>query len=102
MRTLIVDERGNMSIDEVPVPEYGDYQALVKMINGAFKGMTFESEFPRKKKEGEANNQVREWLRAGVITLKEFISDYADFNDIIDVYDRAEKRQTALKCVIKF
>ena len=59
-------------------------------------------QFPRKIEEGEAYNQVLAWLRAGVITLKEFISDYADFDDIIDVFDRVEKRQIAKKCIIKF
>lgn len=31
MRTLVVDEKGNLSVQEIPKPTYGTCQALVKM-----------------------------------------------------------------------
>lgn len=56
MKSLIVDSDGNLSICEVPIPSYGDYQALVKvlacgvcngtdtkLIHGNFKNM---NEYP--------------------------------------------------------
>ncbi len=33
MRTLIVDERGSLSVQEIPKPAYGECQALVKMLS---------------------------------------------------------------------
>ncbi len=33
MRTLIVDERGSLSVQEIPEPAYGECQALVKMLS---------------------------------------------------------------------
>ena len=31
MKTLVVDRKGKLSIEEIPVPSYGECQALVKM-----------------------------------------------------------------------
>jgi D-arabinose 1-dehydrogenase-like Zn-dependent alcohol dehydrogenase len=58
LKTLVVDEKGRLSFGEAPMPEYGEYQALVKMIScgvcgtdikllhGKFKGYAFESDYP--------------------------------------------------------
>jgi threonine dehydrogenase-like Zn-dependent dehydrogenase len=59
-------------------------------------------QMPRKREEGEAYSQVLAWLRSGVIKLKDFISDYAAFDELIDVFEHVQKRQIALKCVIRF
>jgi threonine dehydrogenase-like Zn-dependent dehydrogenase len=59
-------------------------------------------QMPRKNEEGEAYSQVLAWLRSGAVRLKDFISDYANFDDVIDIFGRVEKRDIALKCVIKF
>jgi threonine dehydrogenase-like Zn-dependent dehydrogenase len=59
-------------------------------------------QMPRKIEEGAAYSQVLAWLRSGAVRLKDFISDYANFEDVIDVFGKVEKREIALKCVIKF
>ncbi len=59
-------------------------------------------QFPSKVEEGEAHNQVMNWLKAGVIDLKEYISDIFDFEDILQAFDKLEKRQIAKKCIIRY
>jgi len=59
-------------------------------------------QFPSKVEEGAAHNQVMNWLKAGVIDLKDYISDYFDFKDILLAFDKLEKRQIAKKCIIRY
>jgi L-iditol 2-dehydrogenase len=59
-------------------------------------------QFPSKVEEGEAHNQIMNWLKAGVIHLKDYISDVYDFEHILDAFDQLEKRQIARKCVIRY
>ena len=94
----LIKDRGKICFYGVPA----DNAAHIDWNKAPYNWNLCFQQFPRKIEEGEAYNQVLAWLRAGVITLKEFISDYADFDDIIDVFDRAEKRQIAKKCIIKF
>jgi len=42
------------------------------------------------------------WLKAGVIDLKDYISDYFDFKDILLAFEKLEKRQIAKKCIIRY
>jgi len=59
MKTLIVDKNGALSIAETPMPDYNEYQALVKtiscgvcngtdvkLIHGQFKGFEYERDYP--------------------------------------------------------
>jgi threonine dehydrogenase-like Zn-dependent dehydrogenase len=94
----MIKDRGKICCYGVPP----DNSSLIDWSKAPYNWNLCFQQMPRKQEEGEANNQVLAWLRMGVITLKEFISDYADFDDIIDVFDRAQKRQIALKCIIKF
>ncbi|NLW79277.1 MAG: alcohol dehydrogenase catalytic domain-containing protein [Ruminococcaceae bacterium] len=46
--------------------------------------------------------QVLGWLKNGALDLKDFISDYFDFKDVIDIYKRFEKKEFSKKVIIKF
>jgi len=59
MKTLVVDNKGALSIGETKKPIIGEHQALIKMIacgmcngtdtkliHGDFKGFTYESDYP--------------------------------------------------------
>lgn len=59
-------------------------------------------QFPDKQEEAEAHNQIIAWLRAGAITLKDYISDYVDFKDVIDAFDRVARREIPLKCIVRY
>jgi len=59
-------------------------------------------QMPRKIEEGESDTQVLSWIRNGAIKLKDYISEYAVFEDIVDAFDRLERGDIKLKCIIKF
>ena len=59
-------------------------------------------QMPSKAEEGEAYAQVLAWLRSGAISLKDYISDYVDFADAVNAFERLENREIALKCIVKY
>lgn len=59
-------------------------------------------QFPSKIEEGQAHAQVMEWLNNGNITLKEFISDIINFEDILTAFEKLEKKQITKKCIIRY
>lgn len=59
-------------------------------------------QFPSKAEEGAATNQIYAWLKSGVIDLKDYISDYFDFKDILTAFDALEHRQISKKGIIKY
>ena len=59
-------------------------------------------QFPSKKEEGECTEQIYEWIRAGVIDLKDYISDYFPFDDIMTAFEKLEKRQISKKGIVVF
>lgn len=59
-------------------------------------------QFPSKKEEGEATNQILAWLRCGAIDLKDYISDYFRFEDILEAFEILEKKQIAKKGIVVF
>lgn len=59
-------------------------------------------QFPSKVEEGLAHNQIMNWLKAGVIDLKDYISDYFDFADILAAFDKLEKRQISKKGIVRY
>ena len=59
-------------------------------------------QFPSKIEEGEAHAQILAWLRSGAIRLKDYISDYVEFDDIISAFERLERKDIKLKCIVKY
>lgn len=59
-------------------------------------------QFPSKVEEGEAHHQVMNWLKAGVIDLKDYISDVFDFENILEAFEKLEKREITKKCIIRY
>ena len=64
-------------------------------------GLQFQ-QFPSKVEEGEANAQVMEWLERGVISLKDYISDYFDFSDILTAFEQLDARKIAKKGIVRY
>lgn len=59
-------------------------------------------QMPRKKEEGEAHDQVMEWIRQGDLDVKEFISDYFTFEESAEAYEKLLNRKVMKKGIITF
>ena len=59
-------------------------------------------QFPSKAEEGQAHDQVMHWLRKGTISLKDYISDYFAFDDILEAFGKLEKREISKKGIIVY
>lgn len=59
-------------------------------------------QFPSKKEESEAHEQVMAYIESGVIDLKDYISDVVDFDHILDAFEKLERKEIAKKCIIKY
>jgi len=59
-------------------------------------------QMPSKRQEYEANAQILNWIEAGVLNPRDFISDVFDFEHIIDAFKMVESRGSAKKVVIKY
>ena len=59
-------------------------------------------QFPSKVEEGEATNQVLAWIKSGIIDLKDYISDYFEFENIIEAFDKLERREISKKGIVVF
>lgn len=59
-------------------------------------------QFPSKVEEGEATNQVLSWIRSGIIDLKDYISDYFAFDDILEAFEKLERREISKKGIVVY
>ncbi|HHU48211.1 MAG TPA: zinc-binding dehydrogenase [Clostridiales bacterium] len=59
-------------------------------------------QFPSKYEESLAHNQVIAWIEDGIINLRDFISDIIHFDNILDAFDKLEKKEIAKKCIIRY
>lgn len=59
-------------------------------------------QMPEKPEEGEAHEQILDWVRGGKLVMKEFISDYFEFKDSVEAYEKLLDRKILKKAIIKF
>ena len=59
-------------------------------------------QMPEKKEEAAAHEQVLEWVRSGKLDMKSFISDYFEFNQAVEAYEKYMDGGIMQKGIIKF
>lgn len=59
-------------------------------------------QFPDKREEGAVNEQIISWIREGKIDLKEYISDYFTFDNILTAFEKLGKKEIAKKGIIVY
>jgi len=59
-------------------------------------------QMPEKSEEGEAHDQVIEWVREGKLVLKDYISDYFSFDDSVEAYEKLLDRKIVKKGIITY
>lgn len=59
-------------------------------------------QFPSKKGESEAHDQIVNWIQMGILNPNDYISHVYDFEDIDKAFDNIENKVPTMKMVIKF
>lgn len=59
-------------------------------------------QMPYKQEEGEATDTILKWVRSGDIDLKEYISDYFHFDNVIDAFKKVQNKRVLKKAIITF
>lgn len=59
-------------------------------------------QFPNKKEEGLVTDQILDWIKTGVIDLKDYISEYFKFEDILEAFKKLEKREIGKKGIVVY
>ena len=59
-------------------------------------------QFPSKKAESEAHDQIVNWIKLGVLNPADYVSHVYDFKDIDKAFENIENRVPTMKMVIRF
>lgn len=59
-------------------------------------------QFPSKVEEGACTEQILEWLETGVIDLKDYISDYFSFDQVLEAFEKLERKEISKKGIVVF
>lgn len=59
-------------------------------------------QFPSKKAESDAHDQIVHWIQAGILNPYDYISHVYDFEDIDKAFENIENKVPMMKMVIKF
>ncbi len=59
-------------------------------------------QFPSKAEEGECTDMVIKWLAEGKVNLKDFISDYFPFENVLEAFEKLERREIKKKGIVVF
>jgi threonine dehydrogenase-like Zn-dependent dehydrogenase len=57
-------------------------------------------QWPSKKEEGEAHEQIMAWINLGALNPMDFISDVFDFAHILDAFKLVEERKSSTKKIV--
>ena len=59
-------------------------------------------QFPSKKAESDAHNQIVSWIQAGILNPSDYISHVYDFEDIDKAFENIKNHVPMMKMVIRF
>ncbi len=94
----LIKDRGSVLCYGVPEKE----EITIDFSQADYNWRVIFQQMPRKREEGEAHAQVLEWMRSGKLNIKDFISDYFDFDDAVEAYAKLLDRKIMKKGIIKF
>lgn len=94
----LIKDRGSVLCYGVPEKE----EITIDFSKADYNWRVIYQQMPRKREEGEAHEQVLAWMREGKLNIKDFISDYFDFTDSVEAYDKLLGRKVLKKGIIKF
>lgn len=94
----LIADRGSVLCYGVPEKE----EITIDFSKADYNWRVIYQQMPRKEEEGEATEQVMEWIHSGKLVIKDFISDYFKFEDSVEAYEKLLNRQIAKKGIIVF
>lgn len=94
----LIKDRGTVLCYGVPEKE----EITIDFSKASYNWSVVYQQMPRKREEGQAHEQVMEWIRSGELVIKEFISDYFPFEDAVKAYEKLLNREVMKKGIITF
>lgn len=94
----LVKDRGTVLCYGVPEKE----EITIDFSKASYNWSVVYQQMPRKKEEGEAHEQIIQWIRTGDLVIKDFISDYFKFDDAVQAYEKLLNRQIMKKGIVVF
>lgn len=94
----LIADRGKVLCYGVPEKE----QITIDFSKADYNWQVIYQQMPRKREEGEATEQVMEWINDGKLIIKDFISDYFSFDNAVEAYEKLLDRQISKKGIIVF
>jgi len=94
----IIRDRGEILCYGVPKVE----QYNIDFSKAPYNWKINFQQMPSKAEEAEAQEQVIEWIRTGKLNLKDYISDYYEFDDILKAFEKHLSHKMLKKGIIKF
>ena len=94
----MIKDRGAVLCYGVPEKE----EITIDFSKADYNWRVIFQQMPRKREEGAAHEQVMEWINNGQLNIKDFISDYFDFDNAVEAYEALLSRKILKKGIIKF
>ncbi len=111
---FVIDAVGSSAIINQAMPLLGDQgkiccygisanlSAQIDWSQAPYNWQMQFQQFPSKAEEGLAHGQIIQWLAAGLLDLKDFISDYFPFEDILRAFEQLENRGISKKGIVVY
>nr|WP_263324385.1 zinc-binding dehydrogenase [Neobacillus sp. Marseille-Q6967] len=94
----LIEDRGEILC--YGVPKYDQMQLDWSKAPYNWK-LNFQ-QMPSKLEESKAYGQILDWIRAGKINLKDFISDYFEFESVLDAFEKYMNHRILKKAIITY
>lgn len=94
----LIKDRGKVLCYGVPAKE----EVTIDFSKADYNWQVIYQQMPRKREEGEATEQVMEWIKDGKLVVKDFISDYYKFEDSVQAYNDLLDRKIEKKGIVVF
>lgn len=94
----MIKDRGAVLCYGVPEKE----EITIDFSKADYNWRVIYQQMPRKREEGAAHEQVMAWIKSGELNIKDFISDYFDFDHVVEAYEALLSRKILKKGVVRF
>lgn len=94
----LIKDRGEILCYGVPKGE----QLHLDFSKASYNWKINFQQMPDKAEEGANQEQVLNWVRTGKIKFSDFISDYYEFDDVLQAFEDFKNKKILKKAIVKF